>query len=281
MKFGVITDIQYADADTPEFAKQRLFRLSLKKLTEVVEFFNTQDLDFIVNLGDTVDWGIENFKPVVDILNTSKHTIYHVLGNHDFYTIWPSTDERIEMQEVLRILSMPNNYYSVDVADYRLLFIDNNEVGIIEHPKGSQEYEEGQRILEEAKAHNLINAQSWNGAVSNKQLEWIKQQTQDAATNNQKVLLFAHAQIYPEHRENMLQKELILDVIDKNKNVLAFMNGHNHDGDFGVYNDVPCITFKGMLDTETNSYAVVNLADKHIEITGYGREESRNIKTRS
>lgn len=277
MKLGVITDIQYADADPPDFAKHRIYRLSLKKLAEAIEFFNTQELDCIVNLGDTIDWGIENYKPVVEILNKSKHKIYHALGNHDFYTVSPPNDDRIELKTVLDILNMPNNYYTVDIDNFRLIFIDNNEVGVIEHPKGSKLYEQGLQVIEESRAKNLVNAQDWNGTISDTQLDWIKQQIKDAKIKGKKVLMFAHAQVYPEHRETMLRNELILDLIDENRNVIAFMNGHNHDGDYGVYNGVPCVTFKGMLDTDENSYAVVSITNEKLDIIGYGREVSRIV----
>jgi hypothetical protein len=37
-----------------------------------------------------------------------------------------------------------------------------------------------------------------------------------------------------------------------------------------------CVNFKGMVDTESeNTFAIVDIHTDHIEIRGFGREESR------
>ena len=52
MRFGIVTDCHYADADT---AGTRYYRHSLDKLGECVEAMNAQKVDFLIELGDFKD----------------------------------------------------------------------------------------------------------------------------------------------------------------------------------------------------------------------------------
>src|SRR5687768_14184937 len=55
LSIGILTDCQYADADTPPNSK-RLYRESPKKLAAAIDHLNTMgDLDFMLHLGDAVD----------------------------------------------------------------------------------------------------------------------------------------------------------------------------------------------------------------------------------
>ena len=58
------------------------------------------------------------------------------------------------------------------------------------------------------------------------------------------------------------------------------MNGHNHEGNYGTKTGIHFLTLKGMVDTVRTSYAVIGIKDDCIEVTGFGREESRTMKTR-
>ncbi len=281
MRFGVIADCQYADIEDwnpGEF--DRRFRLSLKKLQEAIDFFNTQELEFIVHLGDLIDQGIENLEPLRKILDSSKHKINHVLGNHDFYVTVDADPRRNNHQALLDFMGMPAKYYSFTSGSFKFVVLDTNEVGTIEWEPDSEDYERGQRVLKTEQEKGYIYAKSWNGALSNEQLSWLQNEVKEADKNKQKVILFAHHQLFPENRENMLKKEVILELLDKNRNIVAFMNGHNHHGDYGVYKDVPCTTFKGMVEQESNAYAVAEIVGSKFKITGYGREISRDIELR-
>jgi hypothetical protein len=55
------------------------------------------------------------------------------------------------------------------------------------------------------------------------------------------------------------------------------MNGHNHAGNYGEKNGVHYLTLKGMVNTDTTSYAVVGLSETQVKISGCGREVSRKL----
>lgn len=280
MKFGVITDCQYADVGIVDLAPQRKFRESKEKLREAINFFNNQDVEFVVHLGDFIDHDIAGFKVLNEITKDLNKPLFHIFGNHDFYEVWPKEVNRNSKEELLKLLDMPSPYYEKIFGDFRFLFLDSNEVGVIESTEGSKAYEEGMSLINKLKKAGYVNAETWNGTISDEQFKWIVERTIEAEKLNQKVVLFAHHPVFPEHRENMLEYEKIINLFRKHKNLAAYLNGHNHDGNEGVVNEVPCITFKGMVDTDENSYSIVELTKEGLLIKGYGREESRKIKTR-
>jgi calcineurin-like phosphoesterase family protein len=280
MKFGIIADCQYADVDIVKMAPSRKFRKSLDKLAEAVEFFNTQDIEFVAHLGDFIDHDINGIEELNKITEKLNKPLFHLFGNHDFYEEWPEGKNRNSKEKLLELLSMPAPYYEKDFGDYKFLFLDSNEVGIIESPVGSNDYEKGLELINSLKEKGYINAVNWNGAISDQQLKWVIEKTIEAQGRNQRVILLAHHPVFPEHRENMLENEKVLGLFAEYKNIVAYLNGHNHDGNQGIYNEVPCVTFKGMLDTDENSYSVVELLENELVIEGYGREASRKLKTR-
>ena len=281
MKFGVITDCQYADIDDSDLIPERHFRLAKEKLNEAVDFFNKNDnLEFIVHLGDFIDHDIKNVTILNEITERLKVPLYHVLGNHDFYEKWPETNKKIRKDILVQYFNMPSSYYCKEIGDFKYIFLDSNEVGVIEHEVGTPNYEKGRKIIDELRSQQKINAQDWNGSIGDIQQIWLEKELIDAQDKNKQVIIFAHHQVYPEHREQALQPERITKYFSKFSCIKAYLNGHNHDGDFGVLNDVPCITFKGMLDTDENSYSIVEINENNLTIEGYGREESKEYELR-
>lgn len=280
MKFGVIADCQYADVDIVDIAPQRKFRKSKEKLKEVIDFFNNQDVQFVVHLGDFIDHDISGIKVLNEITKDLNKPLFHIFGNHDFYEEWPKEINRNSKEELLELLDMPSPYYEKVFENFRFLFLDSNEVGIIESVEGSEAYEEGMKLIKKLKTNGYINAETWNGTLSDEQLKWVVSKIKEAEKLDQKVVFFAHHPVFPEHRENMLEYDKILDLFSEHRNIVAYLNGHNHDGNQAISNDVPCITFKGMVDTDENSYSVVELTDGGLFIKGYGREVSKEYRLR-
>jgi hypothetical protein len=54
--------------------------------------------------------------------------------------------------------------------------------------------------------------------------------------------------------------------------VKLWLNGHNHDGNYGLVSGIHCVNLKGMLDTEETAYAVLAFHADHIALKGYGRQ---------
>jgi manganese-dependent ADP-ribose/CDP-alcohol diphosphatase len=280
MKFGVITDCQYADRDEREVAPERKYRLSPAKLQAAVDYFNTQDIEFVIHLGDLIDQRIESFVIPLEILKSLKHPIHHVLGNHDFDTGDREEHLRLSLATVLQKLGMKSNYYSFINQTWRFIVLDTNELGVIEGPNDSPDYKKGEKLLKKLQNDGKIYAHPWNGTISDTQQQWFESELQLAQQSNQSVIVFAHHQLHPENRDQVLQPERIHKYFKEYDCIKAFLNGHNHKGDYVIFDEVHCVTFKGMLDTTKNSYAVVEVSSKAMKITGHGREISREVNLR-
>jgi hypothetical protein len=87
--------------------------------------------------------------------------------------------------------------------------------------------------------------------------------------------------VFPEDAHNAWNARQLLAVLSRHRHVVAWLNGHNHAGALGVFEEVPCLTFRGMVETEqTNAYAVVHLQADRLEVVGHGREPSRTFPFR-
>lgn len=265
--FGVVADCQYCNADT---AGVRHYKLSEEKLASCVEVLNTFALAFTVHLGDFIDRDFESFNVVSPIFKRLNCPQYHVLGNHDYAV----ADEH--KAHIYRELGMPARYYDRFVKGWRFIMLDGNDVSLHAYPKGSPEYKAAEKYHKE----NVPEAMTWNGAVGEEQLAWLEQRLKWAETAKEKVILFAHFPVYPENVHNLWNAPAIVSLVKNYPCVKAYMNGHNHAGNFGTDSEIPYLTFKGMVDTEESAFAVVDVYEDRLVVKGHGREENRTLPIR-
>ena len=121
MTFGIIADIQYCD-HAP--VGSRFYKSSLLKLDDALKVLKSDSVKFIVNLGDMIDNGFESYKPVMDLIASSKLKMYHVTGNHDY-----AVDANLKNK--LPVLhSSKKGYYSFVNGKIRMIFLNGNEVSV-------------------------------------------------------------------------------------------------------------------------------------------------------
>ena len=66
-------------------------------------------------------------------------------------------------------------------------------------------------------------------------------------------------------------------MLEENQAVVAYMNGHNHAGNYGVLAKRHFVTFAGMVNTEETAYAIVNVFADRLEIKGFGRQKNMTL----
>ncbi|WP_338448118.1 metallophosphoesterase [Niallia oryzisoli] len=264
IEFGIVPDAQYCDCDTSGI---RYYRNSLDKLAEAAQTFNEEDVDFTIQTGDLIDRNLSSFETILPIYNRIEGPKYHVLGNHDF----PVTTD-----QVVDILGMPNQYYDFKYKNWRFVVLDTNDLSLYANPAGSEKYQQAQVMYNSLKAANAINAQTWNGGVSNEQLTWLHGVLERAKQTQEKVVVISHMPVYPANEHNVWNSEAVIKELEAAGNVVAYFNGHNHAGNYGVKNGIHYVNLKGMVDTaNTNSYSIVRVFKDRIEVDGYGREADR------
>ncbi len=273
VRVGLVADPQYADIPP---LRTRFYRQSIGKLTEAVEHFNGQDLACCVNLGDLIDQRWESFDAILKPVAKSRHKFHHVLGNHDF-----GVPDELKARVPAR-LGLKRRYYSVEARGFCFVMLDTTDMSAYAYPADSKEAVAAEAERKALAAAGAKNAQTWNGAVGEGQLKWFEDTCGKAAKAQRKVVVFAHHPIFPPDTHTEWNSDALLKVVERNRNVVAWINGHNHAGAFGVHDDVPFITLKGMVETEnTNAFAVARLLPDRLELTGHGREPSRELVLRS
>ena len=123
-----------------------------------------------------------------------------------------------------------------------------------------------------------INGIDWNGGMGKQQVRWFTDQLNESEEKGEKVFIFCHFPVAPENKHNLLNYKEILQILSNRRNVIAWFNGHNHQGNYCNFNAIHFVTLKGMVETESeNSFARIDVYSDKIRIIGYGREVSRTL----
>jgi predicted phosphodiesterase len=271
-RFGIVADPQYAPV-VPNVRANRYYANSLWKLSEAIEVFNKEDLQFVATLGDIIDRHWESYTHILPVYDQLKHERFFLLGNHD-YDVAPEY-----LASVVRTAGMEKAYYDFAGGGYRFIVLDGNDVSLFAPPKDDPRREMAQKRLDELKATGAVNAQTWNGSLGDEQFTWLEATIKKAQAAGEKVIVMGHYPIYPVNEHNMWDSERIVELLTGAPNVVAYFNGHNHAGNFGELNGKYFVNFKGMVDTPaTSAYSIVEVHQDRIEIRGFGREENRTLK---
>jgi manganese-dependent ADP-ribose/CDP-alcohol diphosphatase len=263
--FGVITDVQYCDCEP---AGTRYYRSSLLKLREAVRSFRSDNMAFIVDLGDLIDKDFASYKPVMNILDSSGLKVWHSTGNHDY-----SVDQKFK-KRIPQLENKKYGYYSFIHEAYRFIVLNGNDIST--YGTGNKKtVEEAQQIIQKLMSDGEPNGIDWNGGLGEKQMAWFKSQLDESAGKSEKVIILCHFPVWPENQHNLLNYREVLALLEKYNNIIAWFSGHNHAGNYGNFNLIHFITLRGMVETEANtSFAEVEIYKNKIWIKGSGREKS-------
>lgn len=272
LRLGLVADGQSSDSEPSsarEPANRRFYRQSTAKLREAVDTFNHEAVDLVIHLGDLVDRAGDSFAVPHAALAHAAAPVVHVLGNHDLAAC------NGDRAEALRQLRMSDPYDIHDIGLHRIVVLDTNEGSCVEFPYGSEQYAQLELELSSQRSEGVINAHPWNGGIGTDQLAWLETTLTDAQATGMRVIILTHHPLVPMGTHTALNAAQILDVIDKVSCVAAVITGHDHAGSFGVRNNVVHWTLEGLVNTETNAYAVAEFGPEHLTISGFGRVRSR------
>lgn len=265
---GLIADAQYTDAEPGGI---RYYRNSIAKLATAVKDINADQVDFSIHLGDLIDREFSSFDDILEPLRELKNPVYQILGNHDFAV---SEDKK---PEVAGKIGIKETYYAFSKSGFRFIFLDGTELSTFAHPEGSPIHQEATAMLTEFQAKKRKNAQDWNSAIGPKQVAWLKKQLAQTAKADEKAIVSCHYPILPDNVHNLWNDQEMLTLMGQHSNtVIAWLNGHNHAGNYEQHNGVHYVTVQGMVDTaDTNAYATLDVLPNALRIRGHGRVPSR------
>ncbi len=245
--FGVIADIQYGDK---QGSVSRDYRGSLSRLEQCVEVLNKQPLDFVIQLGDTIDGYATNavasaadLDSVLSVFNRLTAPKYHVVGNHCQTAGKENLRQRLGLQSFYYTFTVPAS------EGWRFVVLDGNDA----------EY----------------------GVMSDGQLDWLRTTLAQARQTGEKVVCFCHFPLIKAAAENnhMSKPEPVLAVLDAAAPcVVAWLAGHDHAGGYAYRKGVHHITLQGLVEAPgSTSFARIGLGADRIQETGFGNEPSREL----
>jgi len=210
------------------------------------------------------------------VLGRSRQSWHQLLGNHDFNVL------DAEKSRVPGRLGMKWRFGSFERGRFRFVVLDTNDVSTYAHATVTPEHAAAAQELARLTAAKTPQAKSWNGAIGAKQMAWLERECAAAAAANQRIIVLAHHPVFPAGVHNLWNSAEVLALLDRQKHVVAWLNGHNHAGNFGEHNGLPCVTLHGMVETPVkNAFATAAIFEDRIVLTGHGRVPSRELKFRT
>lgn len=268
IRFGLIADPQYADAD-PDMAHQRYYRQSLRKLATAIAGLNKWPLDFVATLGDLVDRDWASYQAVLPLYRILRHPHVTVMGNHDADTL----SRYLAAHQPP--LGLPKHYFQFRIAGYRFIFIDGNDISLYCNQANGNDRQLAQHRLDQLIDARKPQAQTWNGALGDEQLRWLERNLQDARDRQETVIVMGHYPLAPVDRHNLWNDEAVVELLCRYR-ARAYFGGHQHGGGYARIAETDFITLKGMVDGEDGiPYAVVEIRGQELTLSGHGPETSR------
>lgn len=268
LRFGAIADCQYADEDDNG---QRLYRRSPGKLAEAVGILNRLQLSHVVHLGDFIDRDWASLDALQPVLDSSVHPWRFVLGNHDFAV----ADDKKAL--LAKRLGMPGRYYSFEDRGWVFLVLDGNDLSEYGWPAGSPE------LAASREAHRTLYPQApdWDGGIGPAQMRWMDATLAAADHAGKQAIVYCHFPAWPQNPHDLWNAAEVVELVERHRSVKAWINGHNHDGNYGEKAGIHYVNLKGMLDTPETAFAVIEIQGRRMQIHGYGRQPALSLTLRA
>ena len=309
ISFGLITDIQYADADDAlnyRKDKIRFYRNSINLVKQAVESWH-EELDenrfkFIIQLGDLIDGKSAGYRDnalnlVLNLLKSDfkikvpDFQLYHIWGNHEFYNYKRSEIGSTELNSARLLNPLATaNYYKINLSDrLKLICLDFYDFSVIGFDQDSEIYIEALKVLRRYnKSEDLNKSESLdglekrftalNGALGVEQMKWLRDELVSLKELNKKAIICGHIPVHVKTTTLtglVWNYEEILDLFSEYSTVIiAYLAGHEHSG--GYFKDdetnIHYLTVPAILEapSNTNSYATVKVYDNLVSIEGVG-----------
>lgn len=260
LRFGVITDLHYADIVPWE---RRFYRDSLEKLAVCVSEMNRQQVDFLIELGDFKDQGkdetttLKFLEDIESVYTGFKGPLYHVLGNHDMDKI---SKEQFLAKTTNTGIKPDKSWYSYDSKGWHFVVLDANFL------QDGTPYHKG----------NFDWTQAW---IPQAQLDWL---AGDLAATSLPTIVFIHQLLEQDSGKVYVRNAAqVRSVLEKSRQVKAVFQGHHHRGAYMYLNGIHYYTLKGAIEgagIKNNAFAVVTLTSNSIKVQGFSQAVSRDMK---
>jgi 3',5'-cyclic AMP phosphodiesterase CpdA len=174
---------------------------------------------------------------------------------------------------------MKKEYYSFSKEQWRFIFLNGLDISLIGNLSGSIEYKKASIILKKLEKTGAAGAKPWNGTLGKQQIKWLKKELREAKRRDQQIVVLCHYPLYPENSPQILWNGAeIREILETDPNVKAYFNGHVHISQYFKKNGVNYISFRGMVEGEENSFAIVSVYKDSLVVKGFGKEIGAILK---
>lgn len=258
--YGIIADCQYCNCTNGTFG------YSIPKLQEAVDTFNARKVSHTLHLGDFIQQNFSSYDSVAPVYSSLDSAHYYAFGNHEF-DVTPE-----EKPMIISRLGMPDYYYDFTKYNWRFIVLESTELAFYSEEVHPDKVAERDALW--ASIEGATNRRTYNGGMSQEQLIWLDSALTDAESKGQKAVLFSHHPVWPLTSATLWNYQDVIDVVEAHDNVVAYMNGHNHSGNYAIKNGVHYVTFQAMVSTpDENSFSLVEVYRDRLEVNGYGRQD--------
>lgn len=218
VSFGLITDIHYADNDDRwNYVKTHLrrYRNSANLVDEACNYWlnGKHPISFILQLGDLIDGVCFTNKTSVNDLNTivkqfkksfASLPIYHIWGNHELYNFTREELMKGPLCSFDTKAIAPAHYGTFEVCpNLRIIALDTYEFSALGVKNDSEVYLQSMELLRKHNQNESPNDPTglrghqrryvqFNGGMTQKQMNWLKEQLTEAKNRNEKVLIIGN-----------------------------------------------------------------------------------------
>jgi predicted phosphodiesterase len=255
MRFGLVTDLHYADKKP---AGTRHYRETLDKLAEAAERFKKDEPAFVVELGDLVDAAdsveteLKYLKRIDKQFAAIAKDRHYVLGNHCVDTL--------TKQEFLDGVGREKPHYSFDRGGVHFVVLDAC-------------------FRSDGKPYGRKNSKWTDANVPADQIDWLKE---DLKAAGKRVVVFAHQRLDVANDYGVKNATDVRKVLEESKKVLAVFQGHSHKNDYKDISGIHYCTLVGMIEgsgAENNGYATVDVSPEGaIRLAGFRKQKSYEWK---
>jgi predicted phosphodiesterase len=256
LRFGIVTDTHYADADP---RGTRHYRESLAKLRECIDLVTEKKVRFLCELGDFKDQEeppkeestIRFLHDIEKVFREFRGSRYHVIGNHDL--------DSISKKQFLSVTQDDSTYYSFDVAGFHFIVLD-----ACFDSKG-EDYDHGRF--------------TWTDAnIAGTEMDWL---ADDLSRTNYPTIAFIHQNLDGEGDHFVKNADSVRKILEDSGKVCAVFQGHDHRGRYQTVDGIHYYTLKAVVEgsgEENNAYAVVEIHDSgDMTVTGYRKAVSKKL----
>jgi len=256
LRFGIVTDTHYADADP---LGTRYYRESLAKLRECIDLMTEKKVGFLCELGDFKDQAnppkeestLRFLRDVEKVFREFRGARHHVMGNHDL--------DGISKKQFLSVTRDDSTYYSFDAAGFHFVVLD-----ACFDSKGD-DYDHGRF--------------DWTDAnISTTQIDWL---ADDLSKTNYPTIAFIHQNLDGEGAVFVKNAADVRKILEDSGKVCAVFQGHHHPGSYRVVNGIHYYTLKAVVEgsgEKNNAYAIIEvLKGGDMTVTGYRKAVSKKL----